>query len=106
MHVSVRMLSEYSHETFLMCSVFVSVVIEIVAVMTDDLSHAMPPLSFQTLLSFFYVSQPLLVYCGELIVATRSVYLPPCSRPAGAPAANTLGKMLLCFEVRSEDPQR
>lgn len=74
--------------------------------MTDNLSYAAPPLSFQTLLYFFYVSQLLLVYCRELIVATRSVYLPPRSHPTGVLAANTLGKMHLRFEAQSEDPQR
>lgn len=51
--------------------------------MTDDSGHAAQSLSFQTLFSFFHVSQPLLVYCHQLIAATRSIYLPPHSRPAG-----------------------
>lgn len=62
------------------------------------LSHSNPD-------CLFSVSQPPLVCCQELIVATRSVYLLPRSRPTlWAPAANTLGKMHLCFEEQSEEP--
>lgn len=53
----------------------------------------------------FYLSQSLLVYCHQLIAATRSIYLPPHSCPAGALLANTLGRMRLCFEAPLEDPQ-
>lgn len=79
--VVVRILSEmvliltWNH--FIFVQFFISVVIEIVAAMTDDLSHAAPPLSFQTLLSFFSATACLLssTVCGN------SLYLPSTSQP-------------------------